>query len=396
MMARCWFCLSSSLIAFSLLVIASAPRCHAQNQSLEGQLTALAEEIRTFHTKDRLHRGKKMRLTKVTGTNVPDANFDQPIQDGLANRLKDVLDEKASLELHIEWTFLESTSATNQGKQVIQIAATIVEDGRPIPLKSTTGKIEPLIREVNNSGDIAKLIGATLAPPDTTDHATRLKAIEESFENPQFSTQEGTRIAAVDQPSYAVEIRKRVGVQGDPVTVAHEDQLGMAFVAIDIGDTYDVVLYNFDDQADAVAKLEIDGLDVINTFNVDVDPNGNPIRYPGYFIARATNGVPGKHIVPGWMRTTRPSKDKNDNVFQFVVNELGKGAATATRVRGTTGVITVRFFDAYSPSEVPRSRNFGETAAGKPMRVDYELKPVLLGDQPLSIVSVRYTRQLQP
>jgi hypothetical protein len=387
-MTRCW----TGILFSAVIVVISMgflPSCQAQNQSLEGQLTALAGEIRSFHLKDRLHRGKKMKLAKVAGANVPDANFDQAIQDGLEKRLKEILDEKAPLQLQVEWTFLESNSATNRGKRVIQIIATVFEDGRPIPLKSTTGEIEPLIREVNNSSDIAKLIGATLAPPDTTDHTARLMAVSQAFEKPTFVTQDGTRITAVSQPRYAVEIRKRAGGQGEPKELVPEEERGMAFVPIDVSDTYEIVLYNYDVEADCVAKIEIDGLDAINTFNEDIDSEGKKIAYPGYFIARATNGRPGKHIVSGWLRTTRPNQA---NALQFVVNELGKGAATAKLVRGSTGVVTVRFFDACSTNESLRSRNFGETGLGNPLHVNYELKPVLLGDQPLSIVSVRYTQ----
>ena len=79
-------------------------------------------------------------------------------------------------------------------------------------------------------------------------------------------------------------------------------------------------------------------------------------------------------------------------MFEFVVNELGKGAASALKVRGKTGVITVRFLDAYAPSEKPRARSFGETGKGRPRKQDYVLVETVVGSEPLSQVTIRYSR----
>jgi hypothetical protein len=94
-------------------------------------------------------------------------------------------------------------------------------------------------------------------------------------------------------------------------------------------------------------------------------------------------------VIPGWLHTVKPA---NDNVFEFVVNRLGQGAASELNVRGKTGVITVRFFDSYRPDEKPRGRNFGETGKGQPRKQDYQLVESVIGTEPLSIVTVRYSR----
>jgi hypothetical protein len=352
-------------------------------------LKALSEEILTFHKTDRLHKDKKMRLVKVEAKNVPDAGDDQRIREGLATHLNAILDDNAKLQLKIDWTYKQSETKTNAGKKVIEIRATIcLEDGRPIPLKTKIAEVDSIVREVNNSTDIARLIGATLAPPDTQDHATRLNAIFSAFEKPQFSTRrEKTRIAAVGQSLYAVELVKRVGNQGEPIPIIPDNHNGMAFASIAIGDTYEIVLYNYDAQADAVAKVEIDGLDVANAFNRDIEASENKV--PGYFIPRAKNGIPGTHAIKGWLHTI---KQGEDNVFQFVVDELGKGAASSKKVEGKIGLITTQFFDAYKPDEEPKARDFGATAVGKPMKVDYESKPCQIGDQAVSVVTIRYSR----
>ncbi len=149
------------------------------------------------------------------------------------------------------------------------------------------------------------------------------------------------------------------------------------------------VVFNYDSRSDAVVRVEIDGLDAINTFKTDMDAQGNPVKYPGCFIPRAKNGTPGEHVIAGWMHTVKPV---DDNVFQFVVNELGKNAPIAKNVRGKTGVVTVSFFDACEPGETPQGRNFGETGKGKLMKVDYTLKQVQVASGPLSIVNIRYSR----
>lgn len=373
---------------FLLAVTALSSKSQAQNQAFEGQLKALSQKILDFHETDRLYKDQKMRLVKVEAKDIPDAGDDQRIREGLTKHLNDILDDNAKLQLKIDWSYKQSATKTNAGKKVIEIQATILlADGRPIPLNAKTAEVVSFVREVNNSTDIARLIGATLAPPDTPDHATRLKAISSAFEKPSFSTFEKTRIAAVDQPRYAVELVQRVGNQGSPIPITPQDLNGMAFAPIAIGDTYEIVLYNYDEQADAVAKVEIDGLDVANAFNSDIDASENMV--PGYFIPRAKNGTPGTHTIKGWLHTI---KQGEDNIFQFVVDELGKGAASSKKVEGKIGLITTQFFDAYAPNEKPRARNFGATAVGEPMKIQYETKECVIGDQAVSVVTVRYSR----
>lgn len=352
----------------------------AVNQSLEGQLVGLAADVKDFLDQDRLLKGKKLRLEEVSSKAMPDANCEPFIEEKLSALLEGTIGQSTNLSLSVEISYLVSQTKTNKNNRVIQITATLIDKG--IPRKS-------FLREVNNTSDIGRVLGSTLAPPDTQDYQERLASVTKAFEEPSFKLRNQSQIQAIGNTNYSIEIRKRIGGKGNADPVVPVDENGLAFAPIEVEDTYEIVLFNYDVNADAVAKVDIDGLDAINTFNSDVDADGNKVVYPGYFVPRATASGPGRHVIPGWLHTVKPGAD---NVFEFVVNKLGQGAASEKEVRGKTGVITVRFFDAYDPNERPRGRNFGETGKGQPRKQDYRLVEAVIGTEPLSIVSVRYSQ----
>ncbi|MGD9857372.1 MAG: hypothetical protein AB7U20_20710, partial [Planctomycetaceae bacterium] len=109
--------------------------------------------------------------------------------------------------------------------------------------------------------------------------------------------------------------------------------------------------------------------------------------YSGYMTPRASGDSPGLHVVPGWLRTTR---EPSDNVFRFVINELGKGAASARNSRNSLGVITVQFFEAVPPGEELPARSFGEVGQGELMTVKYDVQPMTLRTAPIVTISIRY------
>jgi hypothetical protein len=350
------------------------------NQALEGAVFGLAQDIKDFLEADRLLRGQKIRLDRVSSDGLPDSNYDQFFEQALSKHLETVLADRAALLLKVEYSYVVSDTEANRGNRILQIHAKLSERGMT---KKT------FLREVNNTSDISRVLGNTQQPLDSKVFPERLKAVEASFEAPSFQIVESTQVAAPANAKYTVELRRRVGGRGEALPVKTQDEFGLAFAPLDISDTYEIVLSNYDTAADAVAKIDIDGLDAISTFCIDRDSQGELIQYPGYFIPRATNAGPGRHVVSGWLHTVERG-DKN--VFEFVVNELGKGAASARQVRGKTGVITVRFFDSYRAGEQPRGRNFGETGQGQPRKQDYDLIEVNLGSEPVSQVTVRYSR----
>lgn len=350
------------------------------NQTLDGQIVGLSKDISVLMQTDRLLRGRKLRIDRVSSSGIPDANYDQFLEQAVTHNLKEFLDQSSRLLLKVEYSYLVSETNTNQGNRVIQIEATIMERGRTL---------KKFLREVNNTSDIGRMTGSTQDPPDTQDYQIRLTAVETAVEEPSFYVLNDTQVASSEGAKYRVEIRKRIGGQGPAIPVKPVDESGRAFAPVDIADTYEIALFNYDREADAVAKVDIDGLSVIGTFCEDTDASGKVVAPPGYFIARATSNGPGMHVIPGWFHTIKPG---DDNVFEFVVNELGKGAASVLKVRGKTGVITVRFFDACHPDEQPRRRSFGETGKGQPRKQDYELVPAVIGTEPSSIVTIRYSR----
>lgn len=378
----------------AILFVAICSPSFAQNQTLEGQLSGLAKDIVEFMSKDRLLKGQKVRLDRVSATGMPDANYDQFIEQTLAKMLKDIIDESSRLLVKVELSYKVSVSNTNKDKRVIQMQAKLLNRGREIQIselrEANESPLPALTVEVNNTSDIRRILGVTGASPDTKDHSTRLDDVEDDFEEPKFKLIGSTQVSTSDNLSYSVEIRKRVGGKGTAKAVfPTKNRRGLFFAPVDINDTYEIVLFNYDQEADAVAKVDIDGLNVISAFCKDVDSQGKKIVRTGYFIPRATASGPGTHVIPGWFHTLKPG---NDNVFEFVVNELGKGAASALNVRGKTGVVTVRFFDAYKPGEAVRARSFGETGKGKPRKQDYSLVDAVIGTEPASQVTVRYSR----
>jgi hypothetical protein len=380
-----------NLILLVMLFLITDKGFSATNQALQGQLSGLSVDVKAVLENDRVLKGQKLRLDRVSSTGIPDGNYDQFIETELRARLKDVLVDDSKLILKVEYSYLESDTKTNLGKRVLQLSAKILDRGRPVKLRTREGEApsESLMREVNNSADISRVLGITIAVPDTEDHTKRLAAAEAGFEKPAFEVLAETQVTTRDLKTYSVELRKSVGGKGAPTPVQPTNINGLAFAPVDLSDTYSLALYNYDENADAIACVDIDGLDVANAFCVDTDSNGARVLHRGYFVPRARAGKPGVHLIRGWLHTVKPG---NNNVFQFVVNELGKGAASALNVKGKTGVVTVRFFDAYDEEEKPRSRSFGETGIGKAQKEDYSLRSAQIGSEPVSIISIRYSR----
>ncbi len=363
------------------------------NMTLAAQLAAITDQLKGIMTKDPLLKNQKLKFGKVVNEALPDSNFELRLEQELRKLLDDQLDDRAELTLSASYDYLQVTQGDNKGRKVIQIRLKI-KDSNGRELAENVKDINSLVREINNTNDIARILGATLAPPDVQNFEQRNEAVKKAAAKPEFAThpERPTAVIAPGQPHYAVELRKSVGGQGAPRVVPPTDERGRAFASIEVGDTYEVVLLNFDPKYDAVAKLEIDGLDTANTFHIDRDDQG-PVKYPGYFVPRAVGGKPGEHVVPGWLHTVQKRAETKDNVFQFVVNELGKGAASAKQARSLIGMITVQFFDGAANGEKMRGRNFGETGQGKGMQVDYKLKELQVGTEPLSIIAIRYTRK---
>ena len=356
------------------------------SMTFSGQMTALSVDLLDLAKKDPVLQGKKLKFASVVSANLTDSNFNLRVEEELKSKLTSILDAKSELLLSGELDYLESTTQDNSGFKVVQITMKVVNAKRV--------ELAKIFREINDSGDIARIMQMTIAPPDTTDFAKRNEKIAKAEKAPAFAlvSDNKSQVTAMNFPRYTMGLRRRVNGQGAAIPVQPTDEKGYAYAPIAIGDTYEVVLYNYDEQSDAIAKIEIDGLDAANTFCTDKTPSGDKQSYPGYFIPRAVNGKPGEHVVSGWLHTVKKSDD-NDNVFKFIVNKLGQGAASKLNVRSAkTGIVTATFFDACETDGTLRGRNFGETGKGEGMQVNYQVKQVKVAETPISIISIRYSR----
>jgi hypothetical protein len=95
----------------------------------------------------------------------------------------------------------------------------------------------------------------------------------------------------------------------------------------------------------------------------------------------------------GYAFNVLSAKQNQSNVFQFVINELGKGAATARQSRSGRGVIHVQFFEVVPEGLELPARSFGEVGTGKPIDVSYGLRQMQRRETPIANIAIRYTEK---
>ncbi|MDA1018375.1 MAG: hypothetical protein O3A00_28460 [Planctomycetota bacterium] len=364
-------CFPLAMIVALATSASAAPR--RVDMNFQGQLASAVNELQSKIKADPLLQGRKLRLGKFAGPNLPDSNFEQNFEQSFQVLAKDLITDTSDFIVRGEYDFIDGTAVENQGLQVIQFVISVVHRRKVL---------QRVTREINNTADITRIIGTTVAPPDTRDIEKRNAKVTEAFDEPRFKVRNTTQITAESHQELSVEIRKRVGGSGSPIAVKPINKGGLAFVDLGVGDDFEIVLFNHANLCDAVAKISIDGLDVANEFSAD------KAKYDGYTVPRSKDSQPGQHSVAGWLRTAKPVRD---NVFRFVINQLGKGAATARRSRSSRGVINIQFFEAVPPNEQLPARTFGEVGTGKPMTVRYRVQPMKLRDTPIVNLSIRYS-----
>ncbi|MCR9201356.1 MAG: hypothetical protein NXI04_22155 [Planctomycetaceae bacterium] len=373
-----------------LLVLASSiPSMAADTRRIEmtfeGQLDSAVGELKEKIKDDPDLNGRVLRLGKFSGPNLPDSTFDAAFEEKLRELMGSTLGEQSEFVVSGVYDQIEGTLAENDGLDVIQFT---------IEIRHKRRKLLSVTREINNSADIARINGGTVALPEkrpgekTDEHlqrrnkaATATASVDGST-GQDFDIKDGTRVTAKGAPDYAVEILT-VKNGGTPKPVTPRAVNGRAFVDIAVGEKIIVKAYNYDSKFAAIAKIAIDGLDVVNTFSEDSQ------KYGGYVVPKGTSSGPGVHAVPGWLITTRRS---TDNVYEFVVNKLGEGAATEMKSRHRLGVMHVEFYVAV-PENGSLPRGHGEIGRGKTMDVGYEVKPLKFRDSPVANISIRYSNR---
>lgn len=373
----------------ALLFSCCCTSVHAQTRTtFLGQIHGLANDVRDALDNDPRIRNQKIQVGAFDGKGAASAtNVGGRIKKILTEALADSISDSADLTLSGGYNYVDSGDPAQKDLKVILISARI-EDAR--------GKeIVSLEREVNESDDIFQVLGLTGARPTASIAGSTLpkpqvdlrknnQAVKELKEKPQFDIQDETRVAAVGLPAWSMAIHKKQSHDGSGAGMPPQNVKGLAFVPIGINEYYDIELTN-NDEVDVVATVTVDGLDVANTFSVDKDETGKAMDWPGYL-------VPAGHrvLIRGWLHTIDPSV--NENVFSFKVTELGQGAASPIIGRGAVGVVTVQFREACPPNKKLTGRSVGETAKGEGLQEKLTAQPVLIGENVLSTISIRYNR----
>ncbi len=399
----------------------------------EGQMASLCADIEKAMEQDPILREhKKFRIGRVICDQSRDVNFEPRIIRGIEKTLAGRVDEKSKIALAGKYQFLESESADNAGFEVLVIKLTFVDNkGRelgsfsadtssndkanpsredlPPELPAELEKKIEFSREINSSADIAVAVGATVSfeSKPTESKPTfqeRNKLVSNAFESPSFGLIEGskTQVTTPGGKRYAVEIikgpivskevKKKNFAAGMKPVVPIEKR-GHAYVPIAIGEAYAFHIYNYDLEKAVLAKIRIDGLDSINTFNEDVliDANGKetPLLYAGYTLPAATNTGPALNGVYGWLRTTKEKAE--ESAYEFVINKFGEGVASKRMATSGVGVITVEFYEELKLVGGTRGvGDKGETGKGQAIKLDLKVVNVKTAQDPTAIISIRY------
>ena len=372
----------------SVLLILSAAVCgmtsselHAATRTtLEGQILSLCKQVEDTLASDPRMKGQSITLGEFTGKGeATGTNFGLRIEQSIKGNLSKILQVKAKFTLDGSYLFVSSEDPATPNARVLVVTARIGDErDREVKLISV---------EVNDTDGIVQALGLTASIPRTTKTTfeERNQEVQKIQEKPAFGTIGGTRVTAVNATKLGMGILKKSTFNGTTGTVTPKNVGGHAFVAIAPGDYYEIELVNLED-IDVVATVTVDGLDVANTFATDKDSDGKPMNWPGYLITAGTSMT-----VRGWLNTIDQSV--KDNVYSFRVVELGQGAASALKARGGVGVITVQFREACAPDAKLSGRSVGgETAKGEGLQEQMEAKPVQIGDNVLTTVSIRYNR----
>lgn len=373
--------------AVFFVLLCTSANAQTRTQFL-GQIQGLANDVRVALKDDPRVQNQTLQLGAFDGKGAAaTTNFGGRIKKILQEELAASLSETSKYTLTGGYHYVGSSDPAQKELKILLVSARI-EDER--------GKeIASMEREVNDSDDIFQVLGLTGARPSQPSGGNNppkpqveLKknnqAAQEAQAKPRFDVQDGTRVAAVGLPHWSMGIHKKHSHDGTGVPVVPQNVKGLAFVPVEISQYYDIELVNHD-HVDVVATLTVDSLDAANTFAVDMDETGQLIHWPGYLVP-AGQSV----LIRGWLHTIDQSM--KDNLFSFKVAELGQGAASPIIGRGAVGVITVQFREACPPDGKLTGRSVGETAKGEGLQEKLTAKPVLIGENVLSTISIRYNR----
>lgn len=377
------------LVLAAALGLACGSAQAAPSRFLETELNDLLTKVSDALESDAAIKGRTISLGRIGSDERPDSNYAPELRRIFEERLKGKLIPAGDLKMTVEYDVADAENDVANGaasgmKMKVLLIRVIIRDSKKRELFNKSA-------EVNETADIARVMGLTVAPPPTGNQAERNKAVDEAFNlnqgkqpgavRPTFQVRNETQIGIPGANRFFVEILVKDAPDGPAKPVKPvPNALGNAFVDIKGNQFYEVKLHNNDD-FDCVARVRVDGQDAMNRFNAD------GVQYPGLLIAKNSQGV-----LKGWMHTVKPRPVEKDNVFSFKVREYAFGSGASIPANGEVGVISVQFAVAWKVGENrPAGRSIGrETEQGPGLEENFKIEPRNIGDFNETI-SIRYS-----
>jgi hypothetical protein len=328
--------------------------------------------------------GEKQSVVAVGQFRGPaqhEANFGPGIGELLSQALEDlkkgvVVTKGAELSVQGSYAFVDEP--TDRTRVLVKLKIEVINQ--------QFERVKEFVAELTNNADIAKILGLTVSlatdPDDPKfEKPERNREIKLRLGDPKV-TIDGPRIRAAAASKLAVEIRVKGEKDAGPSKPRDAKVVGgQAFVDIQRGEVYQVVIHNGGSRQVGVA-LTIDGLDAF-TFSEVLNPKTKKHKYTHYVVDAGKSAT-----IVGWHLRDQPP----DNYSSFLVTEYGKGASARAGIASSKedkiGVLTVAFSLTLPAGD---SRGNGETGFGPPISVKVE--PLHLDfEQPHEFVTVRYAR----
>ncbi len=287
----------------------AVPEVKLRLENFKQQIGQVAEKIH-----DVVHGEQKsgIAIGQISPPPQFNANSGPGIEElltvALEAREKGLVQKKAELSLRGEYDYID-----DQGQIVVKLRLSI-KDKQAKPIKE-------IVVDLVSTADIGQIMQPTVDLPVDGSKQLRHEKLKESIENPQAFIADNLVKPSTDSP-FGVEIRaQRADSETPPLPRRPEVRDGEAFVQLDRGDEYAIVIHNNSDREIGV-NITIDGLSVF-AFSEVRKPDSNEPKYTHYILS------PGLvQSIEGWHFRDQPP----NNYHAFLVTELGKGAsARATK-----------------------------------------------------------------
>ncbi|MCI0464986.1 MAG: hypothetical protein L0Z62_49320 [Gemmataceae bacterium] len=379
----------SALFVIAVALGSAGTVAAAPTRTFEAELKVLLDQVADALDKDVALKGRTASLGRIASEDRPDSNYAPELRRLFEGRLKGKLVPDGFLKITVDYDLVDSEKDVAEGHaagkmmKVLLIRVVIKDDKKRELFNKSV--------EINESADIARVMGLTVAPPPRGNQAQRNDEIHRTHRQnhgkpadqvkPAFQVKNSTQVGIVGDHKFFVEILVKDRPEG-PVRPIQPvpNAVGNAFVDVEPHQFYEIVVHNCDVH-DCVAQIRIDGQDAMNRFN------GDGVHYPGLLIAKGSAGV-----LRGWMHTVKPRPKEKDNVFSFAVREYAHGSAASVPATGEVGVITVQFAVAWKEGEArPSGRTIGRiTDKGPGLQQDFRVERRHIGEFNETI-SIRYS-----